>query len=354
MIRVIISRSGIDWSNAVPVPADVSAEEYAALASRTVFIGDDYVLDLSQETDTGFTYEDIVGKTIAEIRFLFPAESEADFKQLVVSVDGTGDFDVLGSASFETLVGGTGSDTLTDGGPLGGIGFSDYLYGGEGDDIYRVSGLDTEALEYVTTSDGVADPASDAGGNDRIIANSSYFIRAGTRIETLELSGAGFGAGNDFANTLLADVAFGASLLGRGGDDVLRGSTVTDILVGGEDDDRLAGGGGSDVFLFNGEARGSDLIEDFGLDDLLVTTTRLHDSNNDSIIDFGSNRILDFASGCTVAMRTETGAELSRLEFDGSFAADDVTYYVYSRRGSAAGVEFASSLDYSDTRFFDI
>jgi hypothetical protein len=89
MIVVTLTESAVDWSQEVPVPTTVSSQEYAALSSKTVLAGRGYILDLIQETSAGFTYEQIVGRTIGEIRFLFPAESDADFKQVSVKAPET-------------------------------------------------------------------------------------------------------------------------------------------------------------------------------------------------------------------------------------------------------------------------
>ncbi len=136
---------------------------------------------------------------------------------------------------------------------------------------------------------------------------------------------------------------------GLGGDDFLLGFEGRDVLEGGEGNDILMGdlGGGdadSDVFLFAGKRLGADRIEDFGMSDLLVTTSKLADRNRDKIIDFGSDRDLDFTGGGHAVIYTDTGDRLTRLEYDGSFVSDNVTYYVYSRVGSAVGVSDADAL----------
>lgn len=136
---------------------------------------------------------------------------------------------------------------------------------------------------------------------------------------------------------------------GLGGDDFLLGFEGRDVLEGGEGNDILMGdlGGGdadSDVFLFASKRLGADRIEDFGMSDLLVTTSKLADRNRDKIIDFGSDRDLDFTGGGHAVIYTDTGDRLMRLEYDGSFVSNDVTYYVYSRVGSAVGVSDADAL----------
>lgn len=156
---------------------------------------------------------------------------------------------------------------------------------------------------------------------------------------------------------LRSDDAMGTSgadtLTGTGGDDVLRGllgaDTLSglggrDLLDGGQGNDLLSGGADGDAFLFAGNAIGSDRISDFDLNDVLVTTLRLADKDGDGRIAFGSDRDLDFTGGGQVVITTDARTRLTTLEFDGSFAADGVTYFVYSRVGSAVGVADADLL----------
>jgi Ca2+-binding RTX toxin-like protein len=143
------------------------------------------------------------------------------------------------------------------------------------------------------------------------------------------------------------------ALIGTAGSDVLRGlqgaDTLSglegrDLLEGGEGNDQLSGGAEGDVFLFAGGTLGNDRISDFGLNDVLVTTLRIADNNRDGIIAFGSDRDLDFTAGGQAVITTNTGSRLTSLEFDGSFEANGLIYFVYSRVGSAVGVSDADLL----------
>lgn len=138
--------------------------------------------------------------------------------------------------------------------------------------------------------------------------------------------------------------AVGEVLSGLAGNDALSGLGGRDLLDGGLGDDRLAGGAGGDAFLFAGRGVGNDRIADYGMDDVIVTTIRLADKDGDGKLGFGSDRDLDFAGGGQAVITTDTGARLTQVEYDGSFAAGGVTYYVYSRIGSAAGVADADAL----------
>jgi Ca2+-binding RTX toxin-like protein len=136
------------------------------------------------------------------------------------------------------------------------------------------------------------------------------------------------------------------------GDDTITGGTANDFLVGGAGSDRLEGGAGDDQhiggagndrFVFSLAAEtGSDTIIDFQKVDLFVSDARLRDGNNDGIINFGSNGVLDLDAGNdTVAF---TGiAPQSGLRFlgqlgDGNFAyADAATRPMGATEGTLAG-----------------
>ncbi len=113
---------------------------------------------------------------------------------------------------------------------------------------------------------------------------------------------------------------------------------VTDATTG---QDRFVGKTGvQDIFVFDSrETTGVDKISKFSQSDIFVTTTKLFDSNNDNIITFGKNKILDFSDGVgTVQFSSESDGKMSALEYDGFVTHDGTAYYVYSSVGSAAGV----------------
>lgn len=145
------------------------------------------------------------------------------------------------------------------------------------------------------------------------------------------------------ADTLTGN-AGGDVLRGLAGADVLSGLGGRDLLEGGQGNDLVSGGAEGDGFLFAGSTLGNDRISDFGLDDVLVTTARIADKDGDGRIAFGSDRDLDLTGGGQVVITTETGARINSLEYDGSFAANGITYFVYSRIGSVAGVADADLL----------
>ena len=73
-------------------------------------------------------------------------------------------------------------------------------------------------------------------------------------------------------------------LVGTPGFDILVGGLGNDVIEGKGFTDILVGGGGSDTFVFGAHSTGVDLIADFGRDDVILTKSKLSDSNNDGIV----------------------------------------------------------------------
>lgn len=97
----------------------------------------------------------------------------------------------------------------------------------------------------------------------------------------------------------------------------------------------------TDIFFLDSDRNypmGNQRFENFGRNDILVTTTKIFDSNNDGIINFGGNKRLelDNSEGDTIASVSVAGVQ--SLEYDGEVQSweDGRTYYVYSRVGSEA------------------
>jgi hypothetical protein len=113
----------------------------------------------------------------------------------------------------------------------------------------------------------------------------------------------------------------------------IEGTVANDALVGDLPDVK------KQVFFFDTALKiglGNDTITNFGVKDLLVTTTQIVDKNGDGKVDFGADKILDLPNG--VGKVTIDNKATSILEFDGSTVHNGVEYFVYSKVGSAAGV----------------
>ncbi|TFL16584.1 calcium-binding protein [Jannaschia formosa] len=125
-------------------------------------------------------------------------------------------------------------------------------------------------FDHTTLGDGTSEAISvvedriDAifgfGGDDGITGGAGDFLFGGTGDDTLtggdgaELFG---GAGADELTVLGGTAA--ASLLGQGGNDVLRGHRGPDLLDGGTGADRMIGGAGDD--LYRVDSRGDVIVE---------------------------------------------------------------------------------------------
>jgi Ca2+-binding RTX toxin-like protein len=161
---------------------------------------------------------------------------------------------INGLAGNDILNGGKGNDTLA-----GGEGV-DTLKGGAGNDLY-----------LLTRSAGAHDAISDTGGLDTVIVFDAGLSVLAAGLEILILRGdtsspaeGGLldAVGNDLDNTIRNErTALKVALNGKGGDDVLFGSDVTDDFVFGGDvesaygNDFAEGGGGRDRMLLGFEGR---------------------------------------------------------------------------------------------------
>lgn len=327
-LDVKLTQSGIDWAHEVPIPTSMTEAEYDALPNKLVFVRNGYTVDLSQGTSTGFAYDDIVGKTVNQIRGLFPDENgEYDHTYARVHVSGSGDFTVIGSLAGETLYGGVGNDTLYDGGNAGFEYETDSLAGGKGDDTYYLTGGDSSVTEKA------------GQGYDRVYADGFFQLYPNSAVEFIKISGDYAQAyGNNLANTIVGSDQSGV-IAGGGGNDVLRSDGGDTLFQGGTGNDAMRGGAGVDGFVYQGVEKGRDTINQFGNEDVLVTTVKIADTNGDNIIAFGSDKELDFSHSSSVKITDDSGAAVTALEYDGSFTNFGATYYVYSRIGSAAGVD---------------
>lgn len=162
---------------------------------------------------------------------------------------GSGDDEVVGGIGNDQVSGNTGTDTVD-----GGVG-DDHVGGGLGDDL-------------VQGAEGVDLLFHKNGGGLGVHVNLMLGVASGQGHD--ELDGIENVSGSSSGDTLIGDDArnlifgFGAypdteidKLRGRGGDDVLVGSSGIDWLFGGADDDTLRGSFDGDVLKGNG---GSDLL----------------------------------------------------------------------------------------------
>ncbi len=138
-----------------------------------------------------------------------------------------------GNDLINVLVGTSGANRLD------GLGGSDSLFGGAGDDTYVVD----------VPGDAVFENAGE--GTDTVLAGLSYTLAA--NVENLQIiAGAGdaAGTGNGLANMLTGNDGSN-ELRGQDGNDTIDGGGGNDRITGGTGADILRGGAGNDGFYFD-------------------------------------------------------------------------------------------------------
>lgn len=273
------------------------------------------------------------------------------------SIDGLGGDDLLlGGAGDDTLIGGAGADRLYGqagndtldgraGSPVG----LDALYGGPGDDIYKLGrdsgqvlvreedfasnqlaladGVDTVLFDadiaptdVTLNRDGDALVISLSGENGATIRLPDYFVQDGTgakAIERIVFAADGSELAFDQVYRLVTQPTAGEDLLygrmltgdtldGLAGNDTLFGLGGDDTLIGSTGDDMLNGGQGADIYIF-APGDGQDVISEpdadttaadrlqLGLGITPADTVLSRMSNGDLLITIGQlgDRVLD-------------------------------------------------------------
>ncbi|NMY16249.1 heme peroxidase [Pseudomonas sp. WS 5019] len=154
-----------------------------------------------------------------------------------------------GNALANTIIGGTGNDTLN------GLGGNDNLQGGAGDDWHdggagndsMAGGAGNDTYVVDSTADVVTEVAG--GGSDTVRTTlASYTLGANVENLTKINGGAFTGTGNTLANIIIGGAAADA-LMGLAGNDNLQGGAGNDLLDGGTGVDSMSGGTGNDTYV---------------------------------------------------------------------------------------------------------
>lgn len=165
---------------------------------------------------------------------------------------------------------------------------ADQMYGGAGNDTYKVDSVGDRIFEYA------------GGGIDTVEAVGSYSLANQPHLENLTLLGAvAFGKGNDANNEIDAydarSIGGGIRVVleGAGGNDIIHGSNnavTVDEIYGGNQSDELNGYAGND--RLNGENEQDTLNGGTGNDVLIGggDSDTLHGGANDDILIGNSNR----------------------------------------------------------------
>ena len=251
-----------------------------------------------------------------EGKYIESYEFADGMKLSAISTNWTGGLDLVGTSGHDTLVGGAAADVLwgwggndsLDPGP-GSVSSWQYLYGGAGDDTYRIGrnsglvfvdagyetateGTDRVVFKDLTLADltvsyydyGASRPDNGkslqlkwSGGEFRVGQEGKY-IESYEFADGMKLSAIGTNSTGGLnlvgtsGNECLDGNSGNDSLYGGGGDDILVGAggndTISggdgnDTLTGGAGNDTLAGGVGNDTFLFQA-GDGADTITETG------------------------------------------------------------------------------------------
>jgi hypothetical protein len=194
----------------------------------------------------------------------------ANVERLVYT--GSGGFTSTATAAGEIITGGTGADTLSDGG------FANVtLRGGGGADTFNVTQASTTVTEV-------------AGSANSTVTTTLSNYSLGANVQNLTHTGATAftGNGNALANTIT----------GGAGNDTLFGNGGNDTLIGGAGNDTLSGGGGADTFVFapvNPTTTNGIYAAGFGKDVITDFTANMTNVSHDVLL-FSSSM---FAPGTT-------------------------------------------------------
>ncbi|MBR4152861.1 MAG: hypothetical protein IKT98_07870, partial [Selenomonadaceae bacterium] len=232
---------------------------------------------------------------------------------------------ITGNALDNSIVGGTGADTL------GGVAGNDTLTGGNGNDVFIYSGGKDVITDYATTdkiiiADSLTYSDYTISGSDVILnygTNNSLTIKndVGKAITstankktdvniytaagifdskqagvTLASSSGNFNAANYSALvTIDGSKTDAISILGNAKANRIVAGSKGSTLNGGVGNDTLVGGKGADVFAY-AKGDGNDLIQNYGSGDKIslgsgAAITDISTKNNDTTVKIGSNSI---------------------------------------------------------------
>jgi Ca2+-binding RTX toxin-like protein len=198
-----------------------------------------------------------------------------------------GDDTIVGGDGADSIIGGTGSDVFkynseSDGGDT----ISDFNVGAGSVDLIDLSGIDAVAGGSDDAFNFIGGTAfSNVAGELRFDAATSA-LQADTNGDgiadfTITLTGVASMVAADFIDNIVGgggnDVLTGSNLAnlidGGGGNDTLLGGDGDDTLTGGLGADVLTDGDGNDVFDYNSLADGGDMLTEFdtGVDKIDVS-----------------------------------------------------------------------------------
>ncbi|MEG3168437.1 calcium-binding protein [Sphingomonas sp. LB3N6] len=348
--QVRLSFTSAQAGNGIANDSNTMANQDGGLAVRLQAENGSDVLvgPVSRYDDEGITFVGGAGVTF-DVRDLVSGVQRGD--QFEVATLGTADADTLTAVQQtrayyinagmgnDTISGGTADDFL-----VGGAG-NDRLEGGAGDDQF-IGGAGVDRFAYALAANTGDDTILDFMKTDIFVSDGR--LRDGNGDGIIQFDGnklLDLGVGDTVAFTGI-DPMSGLRFLGQLSDGSFAYADATTRPMGAKEgtlaNDTLNGSGGAQQFFFDtalGLDFGNDRIANFGMDDLIITTSAITDGNSDGIIAFGRNRTVDLADGTNILIND---GNVRSLEFDGSTIRNGVEYFVYSLAGSnGAGVAAA-------------
>ncbi len=215
------------------------------------------------------------------------------------------DFRGTGNGLANTLIGGTGNDTLI------GRGGDDSLQGGDGND-FLVGGAAADRLDGGAGSDWASYANASRGISLNLATGGTRGDAAGDSFIGIERV-----LGSAFDDLIIGDAAANL-LVGGAGDDRIRGGAGRDVLVGGEGADELHDGAGDNTVGYIGSV-GAVTVN------LATQTVSGGDAEGDSIYGFdhaGGGGGDDFLTGNSAANHLFGGAGDDRI--DGGYGDDTI------------------------------
>lgn len=204
------------------------ADTMAGLAGNDTYFVDNAGDVVNEAAGGGFD------RVLASVHYVLAAGSAVEVLE-TVDAAATNPINLTGNELANRLTGNAGSNRLRGGDGkdhLAGLGGDDMLDGGTGIDI-----MEGGAGNDVFAIDRLFDQAIEAvgGGIDRVFANSSYALAAGSEIEFLQVASVAVTTpidltGNEFANTII-------------------GHDGRNIIAGGAGADTMSGLGGNDFYV---------------------------------------------------------------------------------------------------------
>ncbi|WP_286829546.1 M10 family metallopeptidase C-terminal domain-containing protein, partial [Kordiimonas sp. UBA4487] len=261
------------------------------------------------------------------------SEGGVQFDDLIITQDGDNTVISDGSGNSLTLLNVT-AETIDEtaflkGGIMVGTDADETLTDGDGSTkIYAARGDDT-----VAGQDG-DDTIVGGLGHDRIdggsgIDTASY--EGSHKGVSIDLSSSGRQSSGDATGDRLINIenVIGSSnndtLVGDGGDNILRGGDKRDALTGAGGDDTLIGGTGDDVFHF-ASGWGNDVIRDFSRGSNIIEMSGTGLAFSDLVItQSGDDAVISDGSGNSITLRDVAATDLTEADFsfDGTIPATD-------------------------------